>query len=103
MARSNTKVSFENVFFDALRRGSNLNHSCPYSVSRALVLFAHLHSLSVFVFYFQNAIIVKNMLFKEEYFKYFPLPPGEYKFQLMASTDNDWKTIVSLLMRRIVE
>lgn len=43
------------------------------------------------------------MLFKEEYLKYFPMPPGEYKFQLMASTDNDWKAIVSMFMRRIVE
>lgn len=47
MARSNTKLSFENVFFDALRRGSNLNHSCPYSVSRVFVLQFHLHFISV--------------------------------------------------------
>lgn len=101
MAKKNAKMSFESIFFDALRQGSNVNHSCPYYVRLAStsILSICLYKLPV-CFCFKDAIIVRNMVFKEEFLKYFQLPSGEYKFRLLASTNNEWKTIVSVFIKR---
>ncbi|EDW18452.2 uncharacterized protein Dmoj_GI13242 [Drosophila mojavensis] len=41
-----------------------------------------------------NAIIVKDLIIQADFFKFMPLPTGQYKFQLKAATDKQWKTIV---------
>jgi len=45
-------------------------------------------------------IIVRNLVAKEEFFKFLPLPSGEYKFQVMASANNEWKAIVYVSILR---
>lgn len=33
MAIKNRKISFDRMFFDAIRQSSNINHTCPFKVS----------------------------------------------------------------------
>ncbi|KAH8406837.1 hypothetical protein KR222_005764, partial [Zaprionus bogoriensis] len=100
MAKTDQKLSFERLFFDTLRQGSNVNHTCPYAVTRKLKPLKYATDDPKYACLFQNAIIVREMVLKEEHFKYFPLPSGEYKFRLMGSTNNDWKTIVNVYIAR---
>jgi len=37
MAKTKAKLSFEKIFFDAMATKSNVNHSCPFEVSYALL------------------------------------------------------------------
>lgn len=39
MAKKKVKMSFESLFIDVMRQGSNVNHSCPYHVSLASILY----------------------------------------------------------------
>jgi len=41
---------------------------------------------------FQTEIVVRELVMVEEYFKFLPLPSGEYQIQVMAATDGQWKT-----------
>ncbi|KAH8359075.1 hypothetical protein KR093_004202, partial [Drosophila rubida] len=68
------KLSFQKIIMDSFVPNSNLNHTCPY----------------------EKEIVVRDLVFKEEFFRFMPLPSGEYQLQLMAATDNDWKTRVSV-------
>ncbi|EDV96535.1 GH16303 [Drosophila grimshawi] len=68
MAKSDKKLSFQKVFIDMIAAFSNVNHTCP----------------------FEHDIIVRNLVLKNDYFKYFPLPTGQYKLQIMVSVDKRW-------------
>ncbi|XP_064544717.1 uncharacterized protein LOC135432819 [Drosophila montana] len=74
MAKTNRKLSFEKIFMDALSETSNINHTCPY----------------------EHAIIVNKMVFKSEFVRFLPLPTGQYKIQLMAATNKEWKAVHKL-------
>ncbi|KAH8298564.1 hypothetical protein KR044_011696, partial [Drosophila immigrans] len=74
MSQPNGSLSFQKIFFDSLAKNSNINHSCPY----------------------ENEIVVHDLVFKNEYLKYLPLPTGEYQVQFMAATDKDWKTKIEI-------
>ncbi|EDW69628.2 uncharacterized protein Dvir_GJ12014 [Drosophila virilis] len=74
MEKTSRKLSFEKIFLDALIENSNINHTCPY----------------------KDALIVNNLVFKSEFVRFLPLPTGQYKIQLMAATNKEWKTVVSL-------
>ncbi|XP_060651557.1 uncharacterized protein LOC132788243 [Drosophila nasuta] len=71
MANSNSKLSFEKLVLGSISQFSNLNHSCPYT----------------------KDIIIRNMLFKEEFLEFLPLPSGEYRFQFMTQMDNIWNIL----------
>ncbi|XP_030241852.1 uncharacterized protein LOC115563269 [Drosophila navojoa] len=73
MAKPTQKMSFAKLFMSYMSESSNFNHSCPY----------------------ENELIVRNMIFKEEYLKFAPLPHGHYKFQFMSATNNEWKSIIN--------
>lgn len=95
MKKTNEKLSYEKIFLDIIVTSSNLNHSCPFEVSQNvwekwfwLIDFIYLF------FFLQNAIIVKDLIIQADFFKFMPLPTGQYKFQLIAATDKQWKTIV---------
>lgn len=92
MDKSSRKMSYEKVLMDYLNKNSNLNHSCPYEVSSYFEKIFLLINMCLF----QDSIIIKNLVFDANYFKFLPWPPGNYKFQLMAATDNDWKTVVNV-------
>ncbi|KAH8310745.1 hypothetical protein KR044_002851, partial [Drosophila immigrans] len=64
------KLSFESIVYDIIASRSNINHTCPY----------------------EHDIIVSNLVFREDFFKFLPLPSAEYQIQIMAATDNHWKT-----------
>ncbi|KAH8299545.1 hypothetical protein KR044_002574, partial [Drosophila immigrans] len=66
------ELSFRTIVYGFIGPKSNVNHTCPY----------------------KDEIIVRDLVFKEEFFKYMPLPSGEYQLQIMAATDNQWKTRV---------
>ncbi|KAH8406786.1 hypothetical protein KR222_002587, partial [Zaprionus bogoriensis] len=76
--RNNTNLSFEKIIYDILKEGSNINHTCPYD----------------------NDVILKNLVFKEEYLRVLPLPTGEYKIQIIIGTDNTWVTNVKMFIYR---
>ncbi|XP_073821318.1 uncharacterized protein [Musca autumnalis] len=67
-------VSFKiiKLFLDVIMKESNLNHSCPYD----------------------HDIIVDNLILDEHKFSFFPLPRGDYMFQLKVAAYNDWKALV---------
>ncbi|XP_019892855.1 uncharacterized protein LOC109612857 [Musca domestica] len=64
--------SLSKFFFNALKKQSNINHSCPY----------------------EDNIIVDNLILYEDTFRYFPLPQGEYMIQTKVAAYNDWKADV---------
>ncbi|KAH8406836.1 hypothetical protein KR222_005763 [Zaprionus bogoriensis] len=68
------KISFETIFFSSLLEKSNLNHTCPYD----------------------HDVIVKGLIFKEEFLKLFPLPSGAYKYVIMTTNSNHWQTKMSV-------
>ncbi|XP_062136330.1 uncharacterized protein LOC133845784 [Drosophila sulfurigaster albostrigata] len=74
MLKSNAALSFQKIFLDAVGTKSNLNHSCPY----------------------KKEIVVRDLVFENDFLKFLPLPSGEYQIQLIAATDNDWKTKVDV-------
>uniref|UniRef100_A0A1I8QD64 MD-2-related lipid-recognition domain-containing protein n=1 Tax=Stomoxys calcitrans TaxID=35570 RepID=A0A1I8QD64_STOCA len=65
-------VPVANIFFNVFASDSNINHTCPYD----------------------HNIIVDNFVVYENHFKYFPLPRGDYMFQLKFAAYNDWKASV---------
>ncbi|KAH8371855.1 hypothetical protein KR093_009112 [Drosophila rubida] len=66
VSKSNYRFSVEKIFIDAILPFSNINHSCPY----------------------KDEIYIKNIVFKEEFLKFIPLPSGEYQIQLFTFSDN---------------
>uniref|UniRef100_A0A1I8PQ42 MD-2-related lipid-recognition domain-containing protein n=1 Tax=Stomoxys calcitrans TaxID=35570 RepID=A0A1I8PQ42_STOCA len=62
-------VPVANLFYNVFANDSNINHTCPYN----------------------HDIIVDNFVLEEKHFKYFPLPRGDYMFQLKFAAYNDWK------------
>ncbi|XP_051859803.1 uncharacterized protein LOC117569868 isoform X1 [Drosophila albomicans] len=74
MSTSNTALSFQKIFFDALSTQSNLNHSCPY----------------------EKEIVVRDLVFQNDFLKFLPLPSGDYQIQFIAATENEWKTKVDI-------
>ncbi|XP_062134592.1 uncharacterized protein LOC133844553 [Drosophila sulfurigaster albostrigata] len=74
MQKSNTELSFQKIVFDALAKQSNINHTCP----------------------FLKELVVDNFVFKEDIFKFLPLPAGEYQLQFIAGTDNIWMSTLSV-------
>ncbi|KAH8310746.1 hypothetical protein KR044_002854 [Drosophila immigrans] len=72
--RTPQQLSFTTIIYDIIAPKSNLNHTCP----------------------FKDEIVVRNLIFQEEYFKFLPLPSAEYQVQIMAATDNHWKTRISV-------
>ncbi|CAD7006462.1 unnamed protein product [Ceratitis capitata] len=66
------RFPFLEIFFDALLKESNINHTCP----------------------FNHDIIVKDMILQEKMFRRIPVPPGDYMFQLLVAAFNDWKADV---------
>ncbi|EDW04107.1 uncharacterized protein LOC6561981 [Drosophila grimshawi] len=81
MADRRKQLSFPKIVRDSLANCSNLNHTCPY----------------------EHDIIVDNMVFDETFFKYLPLPTGDYKIQIMAATDNEWKTIINIYIQWVFD
>ncbi|KAH8404145.1 hypothetical protein KR215_010328, partial [Drosophila sulfurigaster] len=77
MSKSNAALSFQKIFFDALGTQSNLNHSCPYEVCTF-------------------KIFIESKKLKKIFLKFLPLPSGEYQIQIIAATDNEWKTKVDV-------
>ncbi|KAH8372410.1 hypothetical protein KR093_011388 [Drosophila rubida] len=85
MACTNSTLSLQRVFYRAVKKYSNVNHTCPFGV-----------------ILFQNEILFRKLVFKNEHFKFLPLPSGEYQIQLAAATDNEWQTkvYVNLLIEK---
>ncbi|XP_060651556.1 uncharacterized protein LOC132788242 [Drosophila nasuta] len=76
MANNNSKLSFQKIVIDAISENSNINHSCPY----------------------KNDVIIRNLIFKDEFLKYLPLPSGEYKYQVTTAVNNIWVHRISVQM-----
>ncbi|KAH8390703.1 hypothetical protein KR215_010657, partial [Drosophila sulfurigaster] len=77
MANSNSKLSFEKLVLGSISQFSNLNHSCPYT----------------------KDLIIRNLVLKDEFLNFLPLPSGEYKIQILLAFYNIWvsKTDVHIL------
>lgn len=50
--------------------------------------------------HFQDAIIVKDLVLREENFKFLPLPEGDYQFKLSVAAYNDLKATVQVFLTR---
>ncbi|EDV96532.1 GH16300 [Drosophila grimshawi] len=74
MDKSKEKLSYIRLILNAISESSNLNHSCPY----------------------EHSIIVRDLVLKEEFFKLAPIPSGQYKIQIMAATNNQWKVNINI-------
>ncbi|EDV96935.1 GH16549 [Drosophila grimshawi] len=81
MASPRNRLSFATIIIDMLASSSNLNHTCPYA----------------------HDIIVRDLIFDPDYFKYLPLPSGDYRIQIVAATDNDWKTTIKVYLQWVLK
>ncbi|XP_033156204.1 uncharacterized protein LOC117138309 isoform X1 [Drosophila mauritiana] len=71
-------LSFQGLVMNAIKTGSNLNHSCPYN----------------------HDIIMDNMEFSDDFLKTLPLPQGIYKIQLRFATYKVWRVQVTVFIER---
>ncbi|KAH8302733.1 hypothetical protein KR044_010237, partial [Drosophila immigrans] len=76
MANSNAKLSFEKIVLGSIMENSNINHSCPYT----------------------KDLIIKNLVFKEKFLTFLPMPSGEYKVQVMTAFNNIWVHRINVMM-----
>ncbi|XP_054732560.1 uncharacterized protein LOC129240654 [Anastrepha obliqua] len=67
-----SRYPFLKVFFAAIAKDSNINHTCPYN----------------------NDIIVENLVLRDGMFGHFPVPEGDYMYKLMFGVYNEWKADV---------
>ncbi|KAI8115694.1 hypothetical protein CVS40_12195 [Lucilia cuprina] len=74
LMRNNKKYPFIEVFIKILSKYSNINHTCPYD----------------------NDIVIKDLVLKDEMFNILPLPQGEYLLNIKIAVDNDWKALVKV-------
>ncbi|XP_061401908.1 uncharacterized protein LOC133337717 [Musca vetustissima] len=72
--KNRNRIMHAKLFLDAILKESNVNHTCPYD----------------------HNIIVDNLVLDESKFKYFPLPRGDYMFQMKVAAYNDWKADVKI-------
>lgn len=90
------------AFFDLFLHNSNLNHTCPYYVSWIWYFYLIIISKqnNILFKHFQDAIIVKDLVLREENFKFLPLPEGDYQFKLSVAAYNDLKATVQVFLTR---
>ncbi|XP_050329460.1 uncharacterized protein LOC126758986 [Bactrocera neohumeralis] len=69
-----TRMPFVKIFFDAIKKSSNINHTCPYN----------------------HDLIVKGFVMNDSMFRLLPLPGGTYMFKLRVATLNAWRAEVGV-------
>ncbi|KAI8115489.1 hypothetical protein CVS40_12196 [Lucilia cuprina] len=74
--RKKNKYSFIGVVISLMSKDTNINHTCPYD----------------------DDIIVRGLVLKNEMFKLLPLPSGDYLVNIRVAAYNHWKARVSLLL-----
>ncbi|KNC27752.1 hypothetical protein FF38_03126 [Lucilia cuprina] len=72
--RKKNKYSFIGVVISLMSKDTNINHTCPYD----------------------DDIIVRGLVLKNEMFKLLPLPSGDYLVNIRVAAYNHWKARVSV-------
>ncbi|KAH8301928.1 hypothetical protein KR044_000957, partial [Drosophila immigrans] len=78
----NPQNAFMNVFYNTFRETSNINHTCPYTVSKIINLIELIQNIKInSIFELQNDIIVDKVWtgnLEDDFSKFLPIPNGDY-------------------------
>lgn len=82
-------VNVFHYFYRALMPYTNMNYTCPITVSKVKVLFLSTNSNAVF--FEQSDLILKDFVLDDKMFSKFPVPTGSYMFSIIFLIGGDWK------------
>lgn len=98
MAKKNAKMSFESIFFDALRQGSNVNHSCPYYVSLASILYLIILSICL-ISVLRMQLLCETWCSRRSFSNIFPFLPASTNSDSWAQQTMNGKRLLVFILR----